>query len=262
MNIGVIGHKGFLGRSIFEYFRCNENLNVYGISSDNWEQNKGIFFDFLIDADGNSSKIIAERNPVLDLDRNVMNVSRALEFFNFGTYVLISTIDVYNQRNNPLKNSEDADILPLKLSNYGFSKYVRELLVRRKADRWIIFRLAGIIGDGMKKGPLFDILNDSKLYISKESKLQLISTTAVSEIIGEIMSRKINGQIFNLAGEGQISMAEIASIAGIDLKDDGILVDEVNVSVDKIKRLCRLPPSREEVISIIERWKLKNLGTQ
>ena len=251
--VGILGYGGFLGSTIYKVFRESEGLEVYGIDRNNWKEYSSFNFDYFIDADGNSSKFVAAKNMSLDFEQNALSEAKVLDFFSFDKIILISTIDVYNDKSMQQNNSEDSAIDPLILSNYGFSKYVRELLVRRHAKKWLILRLGGLIGDGLKKGPVYDILNHSMLYVSKESKFQFINTTIVSHIILQLLTKSQGNQVFNVTGRGQISMIEFASLAGKIISRDGDTLEDINVSVEKISKIIRLPATRDEIILFLEK---------
>lgn len=72
----------------------------------------------------------------------------------------------------------------------------------------------------MMKWPLFDILNDSVLHLNRKSKLKLISTPAVSNIVDDIMSRVTDCKIFNLVCDDRISLEHVVGIADIDMRKD------------------------------------------
>ena len=249
--IGILGYKGFLGSAIYKVFGESEGLEVYGIDRNNWKEYSSFSFDYFIDADGNSSKFVATKNMSLDFEQNALSEAKVLDSFSFDKIILISTIDVYNDKSMQQNNSEDSAIDPLTLSNYGFSKYVRELLVRRHAKKWLILRLGGLIGDGLKKGPVYDVLNHSMLYVSKESKFQFINTTSVANIILQLLPESHGNQVFNIAGRGQISMIEFASLAGKIISRDGDILEDINISVEKISQIVKLPRTRDEVMRFL-----------
>lgn len=251
-SVGILGYRGFLGSAIYKVLRGSERLKIYGIDRNNWKDYSSFNFDYFIDADGNSSKFEATKNMSLDLELNALTEAKVLDYFSFDKMILISTIDVYNDKSIPQNNSEDSIIDPLSLSNYGFSKYIRELLVQRHAKNWLILRLGGLIGVGLKKGPVYDIINHEMLYVSKESKFQFINTTTVAYIILQLLTKTHRNQVFNITGRGSISMMEFACLAGKKILREGGALEDINVSVEKISEIINLPATKDEIIRFLE----------
>jgi uncharacterized protein YbjT (DUF2867 family) len=113
-----------------------------------------------------------------------------------------------------LTGGEDAVVDPLRLSTYGFHKYVAEALVRRQAPHWLIVRLAGMVGPGLKKNPVFDVLHRRPLSIHPDSQYQFMSTDAVAEIVWHLIESGCMNQVVNVCGSGLISPREIGALSG------------------------------------------------
>ena len=118
--VGILGYGGFLGSAIYNVFRESEGLEVYGIDRNNWKEYSSFNFDYFIDADGNSSKFVAAKNMSLDFEQNALSEAKVLDFFSFDKIILISTVDVYNDKSKPQNNSEDSAIDPLTLKYFSF----------------------------------------------------------------------------------------------------------------------------------------------
>lgn len=253
MKIGILGYKGFLGNAIYSYLLSSGRFEVVGIDRINWVEMGSVNFDILVDSDGSSSKYLASTNFVDDFDKNAVVSIKTVSHFKFTKYLLISSIDVYNNKSNFMQNSEDAVIDPIGLSNYGFSKYVRELIVRRHAPNWLILRLGGLVGDGLKKGPIYDILTNSMLYLSQESQMQFIDTSVVSEIIEKLIEKDLKNVVFNLCGRGQVLLRDVVAYSGIEIKSEGKFVERVNVNIERISKDMTIPDSLTAVKNYVDK---------
>jgi nucleoside-diphosphate-sugar epimerase len=157
---------------------------------------------------------------------------------------------------SPETTNETSEIEIEKSSHYGFNKLLAEQLVRHHAKRWLILRLAGMVGENLRKNPVFDILNDKPLFIHPDSQYQFMPTDAVAKIAIDMFEKNIEGEIFNLCGDGLISPREIAEIAGreITLSEESRVSSPriVDVNIEKIKNITSLPQTRQSVIDFIK----------
>lgn len=151
MRIAVLGYKGFVGSAIYQHFSDSGKYEVVGIGRENYASFIGEHFDVFINANGNSKKLLAAKEPKYDFEMNVKTTLDTLLDFKTDKYVYISSVDVYNDVSNPANNHEDAAIQAEKLSNYGFDKYLGELVVKKHAHNWIILRPGGMVGEGLRK---------------------------------------------------------------------------------------------------------------
>lgn len=249
MKIGIIGHKGFVGSAFFEAFSQGQEHEVAGIEKAGIDAARRESYDLLINCNGNSSKRLADKDPAADFQ---MNVGTTLDFllnFKYDKYVHVSTCEVYNDRSRPESTREDAAIDPFALSNYGFSKYVAEQVVKKYADKWLILRLSGMVGKNMKKGPAYDITTLHKLFISEKSIYQFINTADVAAMAKKLIEKGRWGEAYNIVGKGSIELSEVAGIAGTGLEETGNEVQVFGISSEKIeKELGFCPESRRAII--------------
>jgi len=208
----LVGGQGFVG-SAFRRLCAARGIPHESITRDSYRGAVGRAGTILVYAAGNSRKYLAEQNWQADFEASVEAVVRSIQHFHVDRYVLISSVDVYDALDDPLRNHEDAVIDPLRLSTYGFHKYVAESSVRRHAPRWLIVRLAGMVGPGLKKNPVFDVLHGRPLSIHPDSQYQFMPTDAVADIVWKLIDAGWENRVVNLCGSGLISPREIAEIA-------------------------------------------------
>ncbi len=251
--IGIIGYKGFVGSALFELFSSDKSYEVVGIGREEYESLKGKSFDILINANGNSSKVLAEREPKKDFEMNVVSTFNSLMDLKCGKYVYISSVDVYPDKSARSATGEDSQIRIEKLSNYGLGKYLAEQVVRKHAKQWLILRLGGMVGKNMKKGPMYDILNLRKLFLSSKSRFQFISTADVAQASKTLIERGKWGEIYNVVGEGNLELGEIAALAGVKLESEGKDVHVLDVSCAKLKKEFPVKTTKETVLAFLNK---------
>ena len=249
MKIGIIGYKGFVGSAIHSHFWAKYSSNIFGISRENYSEVPKEY-DLLINSNGNPKKRLAESDPRLDFDMNVVSTAKSLFDFKFKRYIFISTVEVYNSHDDPELSKEDQNIEEEYLSNYGFDKYLAEKLVRKYAKNNLIFRLGGMVGPNLQKNMVYDIVNLGKTFISPLSKFQYIDTPSVARAIGDVIDHGAeDNEIFNVCGDETISGEEIAEMAGksLDMALYELPKEKYDVSVSKISKFTDLPKSKDSV---------------
>ena len=188
--------------------------DVLPLNSKNYAEAVGRPADVLVNCNGNTFRFKANRDPHWDFQASVASVERSLFDFPVELYIYVSTIDVYPVLDDPERNREDSPIDPSLIDNYGFHKYLAERLVERYSRRSAILRCGTAIGPGLKKGPLFDLLNGQPLFMSGESTLSLIDTPRVAEAVSAVVAEWPSRAVINLTGTGPAKVAELAASTG------------------------------------------------
>lgn len=193
--IGVIGAEGFIGNKIYERL-CEDfpKEDIIPITRATRYNYVGYHFRSIVNANGNSKKYWAEENPVLDFEASVGSVYRTIFDFKTDQYIYLSSLDVF------------------KDNIYGRNKSVAENVVLSFSDKFIplILRLGAVIGLGMKKGVIFDILNDIPLRLHPSSKLQFITVEEVAKIVSN--SIPDYSGVLEIAGSTSLSIKEVAKL--------------------------------------------------
>lgn len=254
VKVGIIGCKGFVGSAFLEVFSNGGGYAVTGIDKDNCEALKGTRFDILVNCNGNSSKRLADSEPKLDWEMNVGSTRRFLQYFPCSHYIHISTVEVYNDKSDPQKCREDSGIDPSALSNYGKSKYAGEQIARSHPS-FLILRLAGMVGKGMKKGPAYDILEMHKLFLSEKSELHFMGTPEVARIAKLLAERGKWGETYNVVGKGSVKLSGFASIAGSKLSGAGKEEQVFRIPTAKIEGEAAISTSEDALRGFVEEWK-------
>ena len=254
MRVNLIGANGFVGTGLRLFLADQPGVELAGITRENYNCLKGAPAEVTIDVSGNSKKFLAEQQPLLDLDLSVIHRLRTLRDFPAALQVHISSVDVYDDLTSPNTTTEDAPIDRAATSNYGLHKLLAEQIVQHYAPDWLILRLAGMIGPGLRKNPVFDILNGQPLRIHPDSRYQFMHTSEVARILWELVCSKARKEIFNVCGEGLISPREIATLAGksLDLTlTPGLAPRIVDVNVRKLKGLTRIQSTADAIATFV-----------
>ncbi len=241
MKIGILGGEGFIGSEIVRYFSNLKHYEIYSITKKNYYDHVNIAFDILVNANGNTSKHYANREPYIDFGLSTYTTFKSIYDFEFDKYILISTVDVYSRK----QNSRETDLItPVLLSSYGFNKYMSENIVKRYTDNHIILRCCSVIGNGMSKGVVNDIICKREIYINPKSKLQFINVYEIPKII-----EYIGSGTYNICGEGNVRIEDIIGDTPI-VKKPQLQMYDVNTSL--LKSIYPIKTSREYVDEVLD----------
>lgn len=243
-SIGILGGNGFLGSNLASYFRTKE-CTVTAISRDTYVENIGKEFDVFINANGNSRRFWANQHPQEDYEASVVSVEKSIQNFGFKKYFFISSSDVYPNHHDSEQTKESQTIDENKLEPYGLHKLQAETAVKKLPD-YIILRCSAMIGPGLQKGLIKDILDGTDLFITKDSRLQFITTTEIGGVIQKIADDRIRNTIFNCGGKGSVGVTEILKIFGksVVFRDEA-QKQEYEMNVHKLDKLVILKTSQK-----------------
>ena len=190
MKIGILGADGFLGKALCKQFPDAVKV-TQGTYRDYVHED---MFDIFINANGNSRKYWAEKHPERDFYKSTASVMDTFMDFKIKHYIYISSTDA---------------IAP-KETYYGFHKYLAEQIVRKNSADYTILRCSALIGDGIKKGVVYDIINNKPLWITEESTFQFISVADVANSIDNMLSKNVQNETIDVGGWGVLKVHDIA----------------------------------------------------
>ena len=243
--VTVIGAAGFVGSAFLEHLCALADTDVVAVTRDSYDQHRGRPSDVVVDCAGNSRKYLAEGDPIEDLERTVQHRLRTLRDFPAGLQVHISSVDVYDRLDSPLTTREDTVLRPEAASHYGFHKRLAEMLVQHHAPDWLILRPGGMVGPGLRKNPVHDVLSGSPLWVHPDSQYQFLQTSDVARIAWLLVSGGHRKEIFNVCGEGLISPREVARLAGRTLDLERVAPRAapriVDISLEKLSHHVTVP---------------------
>lgn len=245
--LGVLGANGLLGNDLVNYL--SSSYKVISITRENYEEHKGCGFDVFINANGNSKRFWANQNPQEDFFASTVSVYKSIFDFPSGLYIYISSSDVYENHTGPKHTTESKKIGPENLQPYGFHKYLGELIVKKCKEKFLILRLAMILGTKMKKGPFYDILNHTPIFLTFDSKLQLITTSAIASIIKALLDRGVVCKTLNVGGVGTFAFTKISKYFNEKIRVSPKAERQVyEMNVKKIRKLYPSLKTSEEYL--------------
>lgn len=150
----LIGHSGFVGSTLLRQ-RTFESLYRSANITDIREQR----FDLVVCCGAPAQKWLANKDPQSD-KKNIQLLIDNLNTIEAKTFILISTVDVHKI---PVGVDESAAINETALHPYGLHRRYLEKFVEEKFKNHLIVRLPGVVGPGLKKNVIFDLLNNNNL---------------------------------------------------------------------------------------------------
>ena len=252
--LAVIGSRGMVGSDLMLYLKPVFQ-QVIGIDRKNYDQNRGKSFDVVINANGNSSKVWAKEHVLEDFAASTTSVYNSIFDFPCKTYIYISSADVYENHSSKKSTSESKTILPENLSSYGLHKYLSECIVRNSSKNYIILRCPMILGTNLKKGPIYDIFHNSRLFISEQSAFQMFTIAELAQFICFILARNSVKEIFNVGGRGTVALSRITYYIKRSVKfpkNGKTHIYEMNVS--KLHKIYDLKTSAEYLTQFIKNY--------
>ena len=151
---GLIGATGYVGSCLLGQFKFNQ---LY--SSSNINDICGNNFSLVVCSAAPAKKWIANREPEIDL-QNIRGLIKHLETITCDRFVLISTVDVFK---SPIDIHESSPVDEDDLQPYGLNRRYLEKFVQNHFSNYLIVRLPGLVGPGLRKNVIFDFLNNNNL---------------------------------------------------------------------------------------------------
>lgn len=240
--IYVLGGGGFVG-SAYVRMLAARGLPVKAVTRANYDELRGSSCAVLVNANGNSKKFLSTRDPLWDFDASVRSVVASLEDFKAERYVFLSSGDVYPETHAPAVTQEDQTIDLRRISRYGLHKLLAEQVVRSAHRSWLVVRMGGFVGEGLKKNAIFDMLTGAPVWLSPDSELQFIDTADAARIVWDLVEAGLQGEVMNLGAEGLLNLGAFHRAIGSSspFKADAPKV-RYELSLDRIRALRRGAP--------------------
>lgn len=253
----VIGDTGLIGAALCAHLR-QTGASVVGVHTATYAECLGLRARVVINSNGNTYRFRANQDPRWDFEASVATVQRSLFDVQAEVYVYLSTVDVYPVREDPARNDESTPINPQALDVYGFHKWLAERLVERFAPRSVICRVGTVIGEGLRKGPVYDALQGEPLHLAPESELTFIDTATVARAVMAVLAAHPEHDIVNVTGTGSARLCDVAARLPAPLRaapGAERLVRRYHVNNAKLARFMPVPTSQEALMRYLDRCK-------
>ena len=155
MKHALIGFSGYVGSTLLKQAPFE---NLY--RSTNISDIEGQCFDTVVCAGAPAQKWIANREPEADRQK-IEGLIAHLKTIKCKTFILISTVDVFK---SPIGVDEETQVDESGLHAYGLHRRLLEKFVENHFANYLIVRLPGLVGPGLRKNVIFDFLNDNNLH--------------------------------------------------------------------------------------------------
>jgi len=235
MNICVMGHTGFLGSAVYEIL-SKQFDNVIGISSK--DNDCSLFFDAVVNCAGVSARYLVARYPDKAYTTE-KEIARRIEGMSFERLIHVSSVCA-----TVIEEAHPYNLMKLYMEN----RY-REIV--QPTSRLVVIRPGGMVGKGIKKNVVFDILNDKPIFVTADSIHYYISTDDIANIISLIIKDDNLEGIIDVAGDGSVTVKEICQILEKKPKQFGTMKEEYSIGIDKLKTFFQ-PKSSAEYIKEIK----------
>lgn len=150
----LIGYTGFVGSTLLRQRHFDDLYR-----STNIRDIQGKSYGMVVCAGAPAQKWLANKDPEDDA-RKLDSLMESLKAVQCETFVLISTVDVFKDPTGvDERSANDTD----GLHPYGLHRRRLEEFVVAHFDRHLIVRLPGLVGPGLRKNVIFDLLNDNNL---------------------------------------------------------------------------------------------------
>ena len=260
--IYIVGGNGFVGSAYARYCAA-AGLAHQVISRANFADFAGTRCDLLVNANGNSRKMLADREPLDEFRQSVLSVAETLSAFQAASYVFLSSGDVYPDQSWPAVSSEDQVLTPGQSSRYGLHKRLAEELVMGSHKEWLVVRMGGFVGPGIKKNAVFDILTGGPVWLAPDSALQFIHTDSAAGLVMGLAQDGVRRQVINMGSLGVIRLGDLHTSVNSSsaFKEDAPVV-RFELSLKKLESLSRLPvpDTAAEVMKFAAGWPQSGLA--
>lgn len=150
----LIGFSGFVGSSLLKQASFESLYRSTNISDID-----GQSFGTVVCAGAPAQKWLAIREPEADRQK-IDGLIAHLKTIQCKTFILISTVDVFK---SPIGVDEATPVDESGLHAYGLHRRLLEQFVESHFPNYLIVRLPGLVGPGLRKNVIFDFLNDNNL---------------------------------------------------------------------------------------------------
>jgi hypothetical protein len=159
----LVGYTGFVGSNLAAAHAFTDRYNTSNIS-----EIRGRSYDLLVTAAARADSHRINQHPAQDL-AEIDELVDHLSTVRAGRLVLVSTVCIYPGGTSP---DEYTPVSGEDLAPYGANRLHMEQVLSRRFST-LVLRLPQLYGAGLKKGIVYDLLNDYRVeFIRPDSRFQ------------------------------------------------------------------------------------------
>lgn len=229
--ICVIGYAGFVGHTIFQHL-VEAGYSVKGVGSQSPQIDR--MCDLVVNCAGNAVKYFANKNygAARSVEENILDRLRGMKS---KRIIHISSIDAEEK------------------NNYGSLKRFVEEGIRKIFPDFCILRLGGLVGEGLSKNVVYDLLHNKPLYTKLDSICNFIHTSAVAELVGYLVEHWQSQEVINVAATESISVEEVAKIMKRNpLFQEDAKTEYYQIDTSKLQTFFRIKDSKYYIIQYLK----------
>lgn len=150
----LIGWSGFVGSTLLR-----QSYFEHQYRSTNIGEIEGRVFDTVVCAGAPAQKWLANKDPEGDA-KKINALMEHLYKVSCRRFILISTVDVFS---SPVEVTEETAPDVDANNAYGMNRLRLEKFVRCEFKSSLVVRLPGLVGPGLRKNVIYDLLNQNNL---------------------------------------------------------------------------------------------------
>jgi dTDP-4-dehydrorhamnose reductase len=215
--VGLLGRNGFIGSQVLEVLR--KSFDVV---------DELVPCEVLVNCAGFSRMYEAKQNPdkMRKVEEHIFDrVSRNV----FGRLIHLSTIHISTHPQEP----------------YSQIKSWQEDRILSRFPHATILRLSSVLGPGLQKNAVFDLLQGDDLWVTPDSLYTYISTEDVAGVIKGLVKNPRPG-VINVGGSDSIRISEVARMMGKNSRY-GTIHHAIPMDVSVLRSFYPVKTSREYV---------------
>jgi hypothetical protein len=208
MRTALIGHTGFVGSNLAAAYDFTDRYNTTNI-----ERIRGRSYDLVVSAAARADSHRINQDGAADL-AEIEEYVAILSTVDTAQLVLISTVCIYPGGTSP---DETTPLSADGLTPYGANRLAMEMTLSKRFDTLAV-RLPQLYGLGLKKGIVYDLLNDYRVeYIRPEGRFQYYDLRRLWPDIQVALGAGL--KTLNIATPALTSARVAAECFGLDIAD-------------------------------------------
>jgi nucleoside-diphosphate-sugar epimerase len=224
------------------------------VQRENRRQFHGRSCDVLVFCAGNSMKWKAAEDPHFDFTASVAHLSYYLHEIRAAKVVVLSDTEVYPDLSSLESTREEVPEIGSARSTYAYHKLLAEDMTQRFAPRHLILRRPTLVGPGLRRNVLFDLLHtDRPLRETQGARVNVLHTDRMAEQLMTLVDGEAEG-VFNLGAPDTIGLAEAGTLMGrvpSFRPDPGAQTRKPELCLDRVRELVEL----ETCVAALERYR-------